>query len=125
MTNARIFGLQLQRAYQKKVIERLEKTVRAAALVVDSELVKRTPVDTGRARSNWLPSLNVARTDEVAPGERPEVASVFALYKINDTILSTNNLPYIERLNEGHSQQAPAGFVEAAIQVGKNAVRSQ
>jgi formaldehyde-activating enzyme involved in methanogenesis len=27
----------------------------------------------------------------------------------------SNNVPYINRLNEGHSAQAPAGFVQQAV----------
>ena len=125
MTDARRFRVQLDRAYQKKVVENLERTVRAVALVVDQRLVDSTPVDSGRAQNNWLPSLDVARRDSVEPGQRQRVETVFASYDIDKTILITNNLPYIRRLNEGSSRQAPAGFVEAAIQVGVNAARGR
>lgn len=117
------FRFQLNRAYQKKVIENLEKTIRAVALVVDAELVNTTPVDTGRARSNWLPSLNVPDLRTVEPGGKPAVGPVADSFRIDDTILITNNLPYIRRLNEGSSLQAPAGFVEAAIARGISSVR--
>jgi hypothetical protein len=40
---------------------------------------------------------------------------VLSGYDGRQTIWILNGLPYIERLNEGHSQQAPAGFVETAI----------
>lgn len=51
------------------------------------ELRAATPVETGRARDGW-------RRD--ATGIR-------------------NDVPYVGRLNAGSSRQAPAGFVEAAI----------
>ena len=38
-------------------------------------------------------------------------------------ILISNNLPYINALNDGSSKQAPAGFVDSALSKGKRAVR--
>lgn len=117
------FQQDLDRAYKKKVIGTLEKTVRAVALIVDSALVNTTPVDTGRARSNWLPSLNIPDVRIVEPGQKPNIRNAILQYNIADNILITNNLPYIQKLNDGSSKQAPAGFVDAALQVGKQAVR--
>jgi hypothetical protein len=37
-------------------------------------------------------------------------------FKAGDTIYLTNNLPYIRRLEEGYSQQAPAGMVALTVQ---------
>lgn len=51
-----------------------------------------TPVDTGAARNGW-------QLDTSDP-KAPEVY---------------NTLPYIGRLNDGHSKQTPAGFVERAV----------
>lgn len=117
------FKSKMDKLFQKKVIGTLEKSVRRVALKVDSILAITTPVDTGRARANWLPSLNVPRSDKKEPGQKESVDSVLSAYKVTDTIYLTNNLPYIERLNEGSSQQAPEGFVEAAVDAGKRAVR--
>lgn len=117
------FKQQLDAAYQTKVIGNLEKTVRAVALVVDSTLVDTTPVKSGRARSNWNPSLNVPDGSIVEPGQKKSIDPINAAYKITDTILISNNLPYIKKLNEGYSQQAPAGFVDAALERGKRAVK--
>lgn len=52
-------------------------------------LVLATPVDTGRARAGWT-------VDTTA-------------------LVIENNVEYIGKLNEGHSKQAPAGFVETEI----------
>ena len=117
------FKKQLENAYQKKVVERHENAVRAVAFIVDATVVQMTPVDTGRARSNWLPSINTPSRLTVQPGGKTEMRSVIQGYKLSDTIYITNNLPYIERLNNGWSQQAPAGFVDMAINAGKQAVR--
>lgn len=90
-------------------------------LAVDTTLVLATPVDTGRARSNWQVAL-----DGPAEGTIDEpmdigtiqaaAANVVSRHKPGDGQINiTNNLPYIGRLNKGWSAQAPAGFVEQAI----------
>lgn len=82
-----------------------------------------TPVDTGRARSNWNVDINIVDVQIVEPTSKdpgPEKAlSAIARYKLNDVAYISNNLPYIRRLNEGYSQQAPAAFVETAVDIGK------
>lgn len=85
-----------------------------------------TPVDTGWARSNWVPNVGspagLAGTREAAeagilPGDQQVgLATVAATYKASQgAVHITNNVPYILRLNEGSSRQAPRGFVQAAI----------
>jgi hypothetical protein len=117
------FDEQLDAAYKNKVIGRLEKTVRAVAPVVDAELVATTPVKSGRARANWNPSLNVPDTTIREPNQKQSIDPIAAAYKITDTILISNNLPYIKKLNAGSSKQAPAGFVDKALAKGKRAVK--
>ena len=109
---------QLNKAYDEKVVKKLDHVVRGTALLALGELKVNTPVLTGRARSNWHIDLNQVDVSLVEPGTEPN-RGVVNSYKINDTIYISNNLPYIRRLNEGHSQQSPAGFVDAAIQVAK------
>lgn len=101
------------------------KSVRAVALAVDKHIVLATPVDTGRARANWQVGVNQEKTDIVESTDKSGMQSIskgssdIAKAKSpNDVIYITNNLPYIQRLNEGHSSQAPAGFVDKAVQAG-------
>lgn len=54
-----------------------------------------------------------------------EGESVLAGSSPGQDIHLTNNLPYIKPLNEGSSHQAPAGFVEVAIENGRNYMASQ
>lgn len=114
------FRKQLNSAFINKVIKPLELKVKKTALVIDNVLVKTTPVDTGRARSNWLVSLNAPKIEIVEPGILNDTTSILHKYSIDDKVYITNNVPYIRRLNDGYSVQAPAGFVEMAIQIGKN-----
>lgn len=101
--------------------------VRRVAVTVDSELVFSTPVDTGRARSNWQVELNQPASGTAEPvAASAAVAAAeakIATAKPGDTIHITNNLPYIGRLNDGWSAQAPAGFVETAVLAGARRAR--
>lgn len=119
------------------------RAVRKAALVIDQKVVLATPVDTGRARSNWVVAVDRTPEGEVSaysPGKNLGMGEsgnasaaleqgrrAIASYQPgkNREIHITNNLPYIGRLNDGSSQQAPAGFVERAVQAGAQAARSQ
>jgi len=128
------------RARANQIGSNVTRTVRRVAISADAAVVLGTPVDTGRARSNWIVQLNSA-ADEViraySPGDlgsteaqNPQAAldqaeAVISNYQggQNVEIHITNNLPYIQRLNDGYSAQAPANFVEEAIQAAVAASR--
>lgn len=104
-----------------------ERVVRKITLDVTANLIETTPVDTGWARANWVPSIGLPRlgaaTDKPDPSIVPgqvavQQAGVFgvAAYRLKQgKVFISNNVPYIIDLNEGTSRQAPAGFVQAAI----------
>ena len=100
---------------------------RKATLAIDATLVLATPVDTGRARSNWQANLGGSASGEVEATTAGQALnrnkSVVTGSMPQQAIHLTNNLPYIGRLNEGYSAQAPAGFVEKAVLNGIRAVR--
>ncbi len=117
------FESDMEAAYKKKVIGLQDKVVRKLTLDIQADLDKNTPRDTGRAASNWLGSVAAPRTVYVEQfGGSPQIN--FAGYKNGVSVYIANNLPYIKPLNNGHSKQAPAGFVEAAIQRNVNRVPS-
>lgn len=120
--------------------DNLTKTVRRVALTADAAVVLGTPVDTGRARSNWIVSLGAAPTQTIeayAPGEEGMTggANTQAALEQGESVIKeyvsgqgmeihiTNNLSYIQRLNDGYSAQAPANFVETAVQEALAAAR--
>jgi len=135
------FGRRM-RARGKNVVRNADRLVRRCALAADQALVVSTPVDTGRARSNWLVSLDQPVTsprEEYFPGAEGSTGGPNAQAAIDQgrrvietydgdspgaSIYIANNLPYIGRLNEGWSAQAPAGFVEQAVMLGIEAVRT-
>lgn len=74
-----------------------QKALAVATRKLLTELANATPVDTGLAKASWT----------MSPG-RP------GAYYI------TNEVPYIGVLNEGHSLQAPAHFIEhTALKYGR------
>lgn len=113
------------------VADNADRLVRRCALAVDAAVVIATPVDTGRARANWQVEIGhaasgvVNEVDKSGQGAIASGAKVIQAYKGGSSINLTNNLPYIERLNDGWSAQAPAGFVERAVQIGVNAVADE
>jgi len=114
---------------------KLEKAKRATALEVLKNVVFLTPVDTGRARANWFvgvggPNTERKDTNPGAKGNQGFAGSfeqgkrkILTTPAIGQDIYLSNNLPYISKLNEGSSDQQPAGFVERAIQAGVNTIR--
>lgn len=105
--------------------------VRALALDVQANLQEDTPRDTGWARANWVMSLGSPFVDvsaaetkdptpaDVAAAAAKQQASIgeLAAYDVDQgLIFTTNNVPYIGALNEGHSpQQARPGFVQRSV----------
>lgn len=123
----------------KNVEGNTDKTVQKVATVIDRLVVSETPVDQGTARSNWLVSRNSPRTDKInayAPGQKGSTgaqntqaalsqgAAEINARKHGEDVYITNNLPYIGLLNSGSSQQAPAGFVEKAVEAASVVVNN-
>ncbi len=115
------------------------KLLRKVGLAVDGSVVIATPVDTGRARSNWIVNSGSAATDTrepYSPGKEGSTGGPNAQAAIDQgkaTIAAhpkgadlhiTNNLAYIGKLNDGSSAQAPPLFVEKAVQAGVNTIRA-
>jgi hypothetical protein len=105
-----------------------ERAISKITLDITANLIESTPVKTGWARANWIPSVTKAVQDTDGTQEQAEAGSISsgkqtsgtaeaATYKLpQGQVFIANNVPYILRLNDGSSSLAPAGFVEAAIQ---------
>jgi len=81
-----------------------------------------TPIDTGWARTNWIasvggPAPSTAGTREAvsAAAQQASLAKLFGYKLAQGPAYATNNVPYIAKLNEGSSKQAPAAFVQRAM----------
>ena len=95
------------------------------ALLIDRGVVLATPEDTGRAKANWIVSLGSPDNSQTdALGESVSLAQGQAQILKQQgfqRIYIQNNLPYIGRLNNGHSKRAPKKFIETVLEDVKNA----
>jgi len=96
-----MFKIRLQGAtnIKTKLDRALDKLVKETATVAKEIFQKNTPKRTGNARKNWNTRL----------GKR-------------DFELS-NRVPYIERLDNGWSKQAPQGITKPSIKEIKRKIR--
>lgn len=85
-TSAKDTMAQLRQEIYDDINTRIDKTLR--------DLKRETPKKTGAASRNWKAEK----------------------YTGQGEIVIENDLPYVERLNEGWSSQAPAGYVDAILQ---------
>lgn len=109
--------------------DKAELVVRKAALDLGGQMVERSPVDSGRFKSNWMTgigaTLDASTTDTTDKSGTPSLGRMqqkLASWKPGQTIWITNSLPYAQRLENGWSQQAPAGMVRLAVQNLEQAV---
>ena len=92
-----------------------------------------TPIDSGWARGNWIPSPDAPVEEAVgtegdaasAQAAQQEGIAKVAGHQGPSPAYVANNVPYIQRLNDGWSKQAPAGFVEAAVDKAERTVQQQ
>jgi len=101
---------------------------RRAALAINQTVILVTPVKSGHARANWQIGLGVAETKEI---DEEDISGQATIARNNaeinrslprEAIFISNNVPYIQELNRGSSSQAPAQFVQIAVQEAISAV---
>lgn len=108
-------------ALLQRVGDKADTVVRNSALDVLSAVVRRSPVDTGRFRGNWMTALQKIDTSTNAPDDKSGASSltrgqsVLGQFRPGQTIYLTNSLPYARRLEYGWSQQAPQGMVRLSV----------
>lgn len=117
----------------------IDNIVRKTAFSVLSNVVLSTPVGNptlwkypesappgyvgGHARRNWQVGLRAPKNDELPGVDKSGTTAIAKGRSDIDSyrkgkIYITNNVPYINRLNNGWSRQAPSGFVERSITRG-------
>lgn len=129
--------LDLANRLEKKanaIDEAASKTAVNTTLAIVGDLAYRTPVDTSQALSGWQVTLEEPATGRIGPhypGVQGSSYRASAAQTINNAkavlknkkpgqaVYITNNEPYIRRLNDGYSGQAPAGFVERSVLIGR------
>ena len=127
--------------YAKKKGVEIKEVRKAYAFALYTSIVKKTPVDTGRARGNWNISVGSADTSttestKVKYRSRESVPEP----KGDETIYISNNLDYISTLEyggfpnppksgsgktvNGYSKQAPEGMVGVTLANNENIFNS-
>ncbi len=97
------------------------QALRATALVINQTVILTTPVKSGHARANWQIGIDVAVTEEIDENDISGAVTIarnagtIRLGVPRKSIILSNNVPYIQQLNQGSSSQAPAMFVQIAI----------
>ena len=117
----------------EKTLDRIAKEVHSSADVILRKIgfqvfagvTKRTPVDTGYARANWLISTNTVDTTVLSKGDFPAGSKNLAAAKsINKemrasvrpdkgrtSLFITNSVPYAIYLEQGWSKQMDKGYM--------------
>ena len=127
----------------RQLEEGLTEQVKDTSLAVLSAVTLGTPVGNknlwqnpksappgyagGHARGNWQLGINTvsdAELEVVDAGGSATISkgrSTLASYKLGPNVVIGNNASYIVPLNNGHSTQAPVGFIERAAQAATRA----
>ncbi len=102
--------------------------VRTVCFTISARVIMRTPVDTGLARSGWMPSIGAPdlthpdpRGENEAEGSaqesRDRLRPVLDGYDpaAQNSFFFTNSVKYIVPLEYGHSKQAPQGMLRLTV----------
>ena len=116
------FKLELDAEWAAKVDD-IAEAVAGIGLELLTRTVRKTPVDTGRAKGNWLvsfgvpdPMTDITNLDKNGGATISEGANKLGTYP--DTlpvVYIQNNLPYANRLENGWSGQAPQGMLGLSV----------
>lgn len=104
----------------------IARAAAALTLEVTANLIEACPVDTGHARANFVPSVGAPATGEDDGATQAAGTAAVLGYKLGDGPLHiTNNVPYIDRLILGSSDQAPPGWDLDAVARAQATVQAQ
>ena len=116
------------------ILDKVNAKVKSVVLVIVKNLTLKTPVDTSRALSNWVVSLEAPTNYSIpayykgsygstqsasAASAVSNAESVLRTRKFGQVVYITNNLRYIKPLNDGTISKQGDHFVEASILLGR------
>ena len=96
-----------------------DKIVRKVLFDLWRMVVRANPKKTGRSAASWM--LDTSWSDwKLPPGDysgsiNSNISAAVQNLPVSDMYYLYNNVEYIVALENGHSQQAPAGFVAQAL----------
>lgn len=91
----------------KKAKDNAEKAVQLTCAEISERIIMRTPVDTGRLRGNWQPTINripnasLLKTDKSGGNTISKVRAATKKIKVGDTYYLVNNLVYAQVVEYG------------------------
>jgi hypothetical protein len=109
------------RAFAKIVDVNQATVVKKIAMDLWTAITLKTPVDTGRARAGWglsigTPIIPTPPTGSYPPnGQAPLPLPDISAINGRQIVYILNNVDYVQHLEDGTSQQAPAGMVRISI----------
>jgi hypothetical protein len=95
-------------------IEKQDRVVKSSFIQLGNEMEFKSPVDTGRFKSNWIGAIgriDDSTTNSTARNAVGELSLKLGAFRLGDVFYYTNSLPYAQMLEFGLSEQAPAGMV--------------
>jgi len=115
----------LPSAFTKIVEGDVNRAMKRASFIILRRLTVVSPVDTGLFRGNWQVGISFPPREQIAAIRSGPATFALGRQVIEQqdgfkSIWISNNLPYGESLNAGHSGQAPRGFVQAAVFRGRD-----
>jgi hypothetical protein len=104
----------------------MNQLMRVVVLETDQQVKTQSPVDTGRFRASWAIGQNA--TGNYDAGTGGSLAPVRINYapgteRVGNTYHVHNSLIYAEPLANGHSRQAPAGWIDIIARQMTNRAR--
>jgi len=117
------------RNFTVKAERNAEKVFRDTTIALFSQIIKRTPVKTGRLRGNWQTDVNRKKETVIersgADAAINEVVLEASQANLGDSIYLTNNLPYAKVIEGGSSTQAPSGMVKVTALEFEREIKKQ
>lgn len=114
------------RRFANLTSQKMETVVKASLVRIGTSVVVKSPVDTGRFRSNWLAAYGAADTTVSMSVDPSGQASLNRLkmsvqgLTFREHFYFTNSLPYAKGLEYGDSMQAPSGMVRISVAAWEN-----
>lgn len=113
-------AMQAREAFTSARADAGKKTPTRRTLEKKFPLIEGVGYVGGRFKSNWQVSINTVPTGEIATNDKgatalAQVKSETSVFGAGMVITLVNNLEYANRLEFGHSNQAPNGMVRTTI----------
>lgn len=106
------YGIEDIHNFAKITEDKIEQIFRLSAIQLFKSVILKTPVDTGRARSNWQTEIGKFSKGEIDHIKNNEALIADMINKVNEGTIAqgyflANNLPYIQKLEYGGYPLAP------------------